>query len=295
MELAYGYSGIISLLISTRWFTEENGKIRAGEKLPLDFLRTKNHFQLRKVLLADLFSYLKQENIVTKIFDLDAFDFDFQKNQIVVLGSAVPLSASGVRNLLISIGCLASNANQPNHYYVSTEYQVFFEEEIISWLHSRTLFNDDSGTSFERYKEIQRLKEEAGLAAEEFVINYEKKRLEKHPSSSRIKHVSKIKVEAGYDIASFQSLSSNNLDKFIEVKSYSRKLEFYLSKNELLVSEMKRDQYFLYLVDRDEMDKPDYRPEIVQDPYTTIFLNEEWVKNPQNWRIEPKTRTSKDK
>jgi len=48
------------------------------------------------------------------------------------------------------------------------------------------------------------------------------------------------------------------LDKFIEVKSYSGDPYFYWSRNEVKVAETEKNNYFLYLVNRDEMNDIDY-------------------------------------
>ena len=94
-------------------------------------------------------------------------------------------------------------------------------------------------------------------------------------------------INAGYDIISFDSLQSKEMDRFIEVKSFSRKPEFYWSKNELTTSELKRKKYYLYLVDRSKMDNPQYQPIIIQDPYNNVFHNTDWKKDAQNWLVNP--------
>src|SRR5690606_34881470 len=96
-----------------------------------------------------------------------------------------------------------------------------------------------------------------------------------------------IKVDAGYDIISFDSLMSKEPDRFIEVKSFFKSPEFYWSKNELTVSEMKRTKYFLYLIDRSKLDSTNYQPIIIQDPFMNVFKNSEWNKKPQNWLVSP--------
>jgi hypothetical protein len=104
---------------------------------------------------------------------------------------------------------------------------------------------------------------------------------------SRVKRISSIKVEAGYDIISFNSMTSNEVDRFIEVKSFSKKPEFYWSRNEIGTAEMKGSKYFLYLVDRSLIGKNDYEPQIIQDPYKNIFGDPNWQKDPQNWLVRP--------
>jgi hypothetical protein len=41
---------------------------------------------------------------------------------------------------------------------------------------------------------------------------------------------------------------------------------FYWSKNEIEVEKQERDNYFLYLINRDEMNNKNYCPTIIQNP-----------------------------
>lgn len=72
-----------------------------------------------------------------------------------------------------------------------------------------------------------------GERAEQFVLSYEAKRLEGHPTLSKIKQISVIDVTAGYDILSYNGVDSEKLDRFIEVKSYLGSPHFYWSQNEI--------------------------------------------------------------
>jgi hypothetical protein len=72
-------------------------------------------------------------------------------------------------------------------------------------------------------------------------------------SNFQVWQFSHIDVSAGYDIASLKDQGSSIIDKFIEVKSYSGSPYFYWSKNEIEVAKQERDNYFLYLINRDEI------------------------------------------
>ena len=123
-----------------------------------------------------------------------------------------------------------------------------------------------------------------GRLAEEYVIEFEKIRLP--IKGDDIKSVSDIDVTAGYDIISFESDSSKEYDRYIEVKSYNDVVGFFWSKNEVEISRQKGKKYYLYLVDRSKMRDKKYMPIIVNDPYNNIYCNpNEWEKTCTDWYI----------
>jgi hypothetical protein len=90
-----------------------------------------------------------------------------------------------------------------------------------------------------------------GLAGEEFVINFERARLinlRREALASKIEHISKIRGDAeGFDILSFDA---SGADRLIEVKTtkYGRDTPFFVSRNELHVSQARAERYHLYRV-----------------------------------------------
>ena len=90
-----------------------------------------------------------------------------------------------------------------------------------------------------------------GLAGEEFVINYERARLisiRREALASKIEHVSRIRGDAeGFDILSFDA---SGADRLIEVKTtkYGQDTPFFVSRNELNVSQARAERYHLYRV-----------------------------------------------
>jgi len=90
---------------------------------------------------------------------------------------------------------------------------------------------------------------ELGLAGEEFVLRFERARLlaaGRARLAEKIVHVSKERGDGeGFDVLSFEESGEERL---IEVKTtkYGRHTPFFLSRNEVAVSERKSDQYQLY-------------------------------------------------
>lgn len=90
-----------------------------------------------------------------------------------------------------------------------------------------------------------------GLAGEEFVMNFERARLIKAGAeklASKIEHVAKVRGDAaGFDVLSFEKSGE---EKLIEVKTtkYGAHTPFFVSRNELEVSNTEAKRYSLYRV-----------------------------------------------
>lgn len=88
-----------------------------------------------------------------------------------------------------------------------------------------------------------------GVAGEEFVVNFERARLihlGKEDLAGRIEHTSRLHGDGqGFDILSFDKTGAERL---IEVKTtkYGRETPFFVSRNEVAVSETRPRQYHLY-------------------------------------------------
>jgi hypothetical protein len=81
-------------------------------------------------------------------------------------------------------------------------------------------------------------------------------------------------------------MDSQESDRFIEVKSFSGVPSFHWSRNEMDVSRIMKSQYFLYLVDRSQMNKEGYAPLIIQNPYEHVLENPlQWEKRIEEYKI----------
>ena len=86
-----------------------------------------------------------------------------------------------------------------------------------------------------------------------------------------IERISQEEATLGYDIVSLQNTKSLLPDKFIEVKSFEQEQRFFWSKNEMRVAREKKNDYFLYLVDRRNLKDSNYRPKEIQNPAEKIL------------------------
>lgn len=91
-------------------------------------------------------------------------------------------------------------------------------------------------------------------------------------------------MAAGYDIASFSSLSTLHHDLFIEVKSFAGAKRFFWTRNEIEIAEEFGEQYALYLVDIGNMREPSYKPQIILGPHSALFLS-----TASGWSVSPTT------
>lgn len=290
INLAFTVDAIIELLLTINWveLTRDNKlKITDNKYIHLDKQTESNH--LANLLTRGIFAALKDENILTEFIDFESLDIDMKSGAILVLIDSIPLQYSGLRKLLKTM--MVFNDYEPNSifYQISDEYQDYFTNQIVIWLQEEYAYSFTSGLSFEEFKRLQKIKEELGNRAEEYVVFYEQERLKEHPYTKRIKQISKIKINAGFDVASFDGLNSRDFDRFIEVKSFTGNPEFYWSDNEIRVAEIKKEHYFLYLVDRNCINEKDYQPIIIQNPFEAIYHNEDWLKNPTSWKITKKS------
>ncbi len=99
------------------------------------------------------------------------------------------------------------------------------------------------------YLEREAKNRSLGAAGEEFVVNFERARLlhaGRERLAAKIEHTSKVRGDGdGFDILSFEE---SGQERLIEVKTtkYGRETPFFVSRNELVVSEARADLYHLY-------------------------------------------------
>jgi len=123
-----------------------------------------------------------------------------------------------------------------------------------------------------------------GREAEEWVVEFERRRLSGHPLIDQVRRVSDENVAAGYDIVSFSEPSILHHDLFIEVKSYHGSKRFFWSRTEIASAEVLGEDYSLYLVDRGQADQPGYKPQIIRGPYSALLQSQS-----SGWSVSPTT------
>ena len=229
-------------------------------------------------------------NKLSKIKELHIFisinNLNFHRS-ILINNSLIPLSFGNLRNLLIDLHFFKKDNLLENFFVVTEKYSNWFNDKGIILIEK----SKSKNYSLKQLKKTQEKQAELGLEAEKFVLKFEITSRKNHPNSSKIKMISDDEASAGYDIRSYLGDDSIILDKYIEVKSYSKKLSttkkpyFYWSANELETSKVEKENYFLYLVDRDEMSSKEYVPTMIKDPYKNVFKSDLWEKSPDSWYL----------
>jgi len=128
--------------------------------------------------------------------------------------------------------------------------------------------------------QLQSSQKQVGDRGEDFVLRYERQRLYAHPRVNDIRIIGRSDVGMGYDILSFQGITSRSHDRYIEVKTYSGAPHFFVSAGEQAAATKYGTQYCLYLVDITRIHEPRYQPIIVQDPIHN--LDDHWQEKVQN-------------
>jgi hypothetical protein len=135
----------------------------------------------------------------------------------------------------------------------------------------------------EEFKKEQEQKRIYGEEAERFVVDFETKRLN---YKKEIDWVAEYIVNEGYDVASYDNETDSIPNRFIEVKSYDGNVPyFFWSRNEYIVAKRKQEEYWIYLVDRKEMNNENYQPIMKQNPYESILKDDTWNKQVDKYKI----------
>lgn len=101
------------------------------------------------------------------------------------------------------------------------------------------------------YLELEARNRSLGIAGEECVVRFEIARLlgaRLDRLAARVEHVAHTRGDgSGFDVLSFEE---SGRERFVEVKTtaYGRETPFFVTRNELEVSQKEAEQYFLYRV-----------------------------------------------
>lgn len=235
-----------------------------------------------------LLTNLIEKGAINSFINEENLKYSHNKGCFYIKPHLIKLSFSPLRNLLLSLEFFEidtiDNTNKvvPDYLYINKKFSNLIKTKVVNQLDSilkKPKFSlEDLNRSLDN-------KNEAGKQGEAFVLHYEKIRLKDHPLKDKIECISEDYTNAGFDIISFNNLDSFIVDRFIEVKSYINEASFYWSRNEVEVAKELNRKYYLYLVDRMQMDKEGYSPKILQNPYRKIFQSENVKKEVELWKI----------
>lgn len=240
-----------------------------------------NEKHLSFKFLEIILGALKDDETFHQIFCSENISYDIIYKHIQIDSGAFQFRYANFRHLLLSFEFLESHPDSNiRKLIVSHKYRKLFDSKLIPEIKRRKM-------GIEQLEKQLAQKQIYGREAEEFVLRIERRRLEAHQKLQNVEIISSYDVGAGYDIVSYESTESQDHDRFIEVKSYAENPSFHWSRNEIDVSRVKKNQYFLYLVDRSQMNKEDYTPLIIQNPHKQILENpEQWEKRVEDYFIK---------
>ncbi len=196
--------------------------------------------------------------------------YDEMKNQFYIFVNAIPLKYMGLTVLMEQAGEFERIKNK--------EYFVGIKEY-------RNAIKKKPQISIEELQKRLAQDVEHGEQAERFALQYEQARLKSLGINKMPLAISSVDVMAGYDMVSYESIESENYDRFIEVKAIS-KTGFFWSKNEYEVAKLKGERYYLYLVELNRINDPEYVPEMVQNPAINVMELGEWFAEPQSYHVK---------
>ena len=227
---------------------------------------------LQKKFLLNLIKNLAASNsVISKFFD---------KFQINFSGAGkwfVPQDTTALPDdLLVEIGFLKPNAGR-----LEIEKS---NSSLLSKIRNHVAVTED--------EIIQNLEKQrrVGKIAEEFTMNYEKKRLISkglRDMALAVQRISRIDPYAGYDILSF---SGNNqsyaYDRRIEVKGTSTSVNrFYWSRNEIEVAKRYGDKYWIYFWKNVEKTESPMLKKF-QNPYNLFFRQKYGKVEPTTYELK---------
>lgn len=239
-----------------------------------------NEKYLANKLLEMIILTAKKDELFHDIFCSKNISYDIIYRLIQIESGAFSFRYANFRQLLISFSFLYPHPDQNiRKFIVNSRYKILFDRELMPEIKKRKVGIDELEKLLEQ-KQIY------GKEGEAFVLEYEKFRLASHINVNLIEIISEYDVAAGYDIVSYEDINSIGYDRFIEVKSFSGALSFHWSRNEIDVARIKKDSYFLYLVDREKITKVGYSPTVIQNPYKVIMESQSgWDKRVDSYSI----------
>lgn len=232
-------------------------------------LDTSAESEIAGILVQALFDLLAPLDI----FNPSKLVFDRDNGRLYLPLHRFPMKYAPFRNLLVDLEGLEREGKR---LYLSETAK----NEVAST--NTDMFNGMSPEQLMKRLEQNRI---AGEKAEQFVMEYERRRLGED-KGKEVQQVSVFSVSAGFDIASFESAHSLRYDRLIEVKA-TGKDGFYLSSNELDVARMQGSNYYLYLVNLGLTNNPSYEPTIIKDPADYFTHCDDWRIKPSGYHIIP--------
>ena len=263
------FDGCIPLLIYMEVIeVDANRTVSIQSQFVEYLLKSEDYFNAKFV--EQFFTKLKNDSVFNDMFTSRNISYDVIYRGIQIDNSTFPFKYANVKQLLIDFEFIRPHPDKETQkFIVNSRYRKIFDVNVLPEIKKRKVGIEGLQQQLNR----QRL---LGEEAERFVLKFEQTRLN---SPKEPELISPYSPSAGYDIASYDNFNSATHDRFIEVKSFAGNPQFYWTRNEMDTARLKKEKYFLYLVDRDLVHERDYSPIIIKNPYNNVLRNEtDWNK-----------------
>lgn len=269
------FDGCIELAIKIRLLSCQDDYLYVDKKF-VDSL--KSEVQFRDKFVEYLFKALVDDDDFHQIFNSNHLSYDVIYKSFQISINAFGFKFSNFRQLLVDFDVIRYHPTpEIKNFIINSRYRKLFDKAVLPEIKKRKIGIDE----LKRTMEEQQI---YGEEAEKFVLAFEERRLK---GKEFIEWVAEYVTNEGYDIASYDNATDDEHNRFIEVKSYAGKRPyFYWSRNEYLVAKRRRNSYWVYLVNRDEIENDDYAPLMLQDPYANVLNNISWVAQVEKYKLE---------
>lgn len=275
-------NGALELLINIGALDVEGFNLKVTESF-LQELRTQ---EVGVAVSGKLVKRLADAGEIQGLFPTGSFSWGKEDGELNVHLSRIPMHALPAIKLLRDLDTVLDVEETTAILRVQPPLAVLLQEALISEGGRKRNVKVLSPKQLER---LQASQAEQGAKAEEYVLRMELNRLKGHGQINLVQQISAVNTAAGYDIESFEGHSSFLPDRFIEVKSHRGAERFFLSVGELGAAKELGDQYYLYLVDVDQYDSPEYSPVIIKNPAIELFQEDShWLVTEVNFEVSKK-------
>lgn len=271
------FNGCIEIAVRIKLLVLSDNIISVNTEL-LDSLKRLD--LLTAKFIEFLFIALVNDDEFNRIFCSHHITYDVVQKAFLISNKAFRFKYANFKQLLLNFDVIKAHPIPRNKRYLLNPMNMCLFDRII--LPEMEIRKRRMGVK--EFEESMKQRQINGEEAEKYVLSYEMDRLN---NAKKVEWVAKYIVNEGYDIASFNSESDIECNRFIEVKSYvGERPYFYWSRNEYQVAQIKQRSYWLYLVNREEMKKSDYVPRMINNPFKSILCDSDWDTQIENYRID---------
>jgi hypothetical protein len=231
---------------------EHNFLIQKNEVLY--FNSNVSEFEIFEIFKRYILNHLKKiELLRNELFNVSKFIVI--EDDILIETNSIPISYRKYFQIL------------ENMHFIANHSDLAYKKVLDFNLGELFLNRPLKKISMIEFEKIQNQKKIKGEKAEKFVLKLELEKLKNSIYTPRI--VSEDNITLGYDIISYNTEGD---EMFIEVKALTDSCSFFWSNNEINISKLLNEKYYLYCVEF-EKGEPDCIHVTYKNPYKQIVLD----------------------